>query len=59
VDVEHREAELWAHAALRRHRIAVPRSMTRRAKEYVAHKIHQAKQRGAKRIDAAAKRYAS
>jgi hypothetical protein len=33
--------------------------MTRRAKEYVAHKIHQAKQRGAKQIDAEAKRYAS
>jgi hypothetical protein len=57
--VEEHEAELWAHAALRRHGIAVPRSMTRRAKNYVARKIDQAKRRGAKRINAAAKRYAS
>jgi hypothetical protein len=56
--VEELEAEQWAHGALRRHGIAVPRSMTKRAKAYVARKIDQAKRRGAKRINAKAARYA-
>jgi hypothetical protein len=56
--VKELEAEQWAHAALRRHGIPVPRSMTTRAKEYVAWKIQQATRRGAKHIDPAAKRYA-
>src|SRR5262245_56224800 len=38
--------------------LPVPRAMTRRAKRYLAHKIHQAKQRGAKRINADAARFA-
>ena len=45
------EAERWAHAALRRHGIAVPEKETLRAKQYVARKIHKAVVRGAKRID--------
>jgi hypothetical protein len=52
------EAEKWAHEALRRHGIPVPRAMTRQAKRYVALKIRRAARRGAKRINAAAKRYA-
>ena len=56
--VEEMEAEEWAHAALRRHGVAVPRQMSQRAKRYVAHKIEQAKRRGAKRIDGKARRYA-
>lgn len=56
--VEEMEAEKWAHEALRRHGVAVPRSMTKRAKQYVARKIHQAKRRGAKRIDPAAAAFA-
>jgi len=45
------EAERYAHAALRRHGIAVPTRSTKRAKKYVAWKIHQAIRRGAKSID--------
>ena len=56
--VEEMEAEEWAHKALRRHGVAVPRQMSQRAKRYVAWKIDQAKRRGAKRIDAKAARYA-
>lgn len=55
--VEEMEAEQWAHDALRRYGVAVPRSMTVRAKRYVAHKINQAVRRGAKRIDPAALLY--
>ena len=56
--IQEMEAEKWAHA-LRRHGISVPRSMTMRAKRYVARKIRQAKQRGAKRINAEAAHYAT
>lgn len=56
--VEEMEAEQWAHAKMREHGIAVPRSMTRRAKQYVARKIEQAKRRGAKRIDPKARAFA-
>ena len=45
------ESEVWAHESLRRHGIAVPKVETTRAKQYVAHKIHQAVRRGAKSID--------
>lgn len=45
------EAEQWAHAALRRHGIPVPRRATNRAREYVAMKIRRAERRGAKHID--------
>ena len=55
--VKEHEAEVWAHAALRRHGVPVPRAMTRQAKQYVAEKIHRAKRCGAKRIDSAASRY--
>ncbi len=43
------EAEQYAHAALRRHGIAVPRKETDRAKRYVALKIHRAVRRGQKK----------
>lgn len=56
--VEEMEAEKWAHEKMRDSGVAVPRSMTKRAKAYVAHKIHQAERRGAKKIDPAARRYA-
>lgn len=56
--VEEMEAEKWAHAALRRHGIAVPKAMTKRAKRHVSHKIHQARRRGALHIDRAALAYA-
>lgn len=45
------EAEQYAHAALRRHGISVPKASTTRAKQYVAWKIKQAIKRGAKSID--------
>jgi hypothetical protein len=56
--VEEMEAEKWAHEALRRHGVPVPRSMTTRAKAYVARKIRQATRRGAKHINAEAAAYA-
>jgi hypothetical protein len=56
--VEEMEAEKWAHAKMREHGISVPRSMTRRAKQYVARKIRQAERRGAKRIDPSARAFA-
>ena len=56
--VQEMEAEQWAHAKMREHGIAVPRTMTVRAKNYVARKIRQAVRRGAKHIDPAARRYA-
>lgn len=45
------EAERYAHEALRKHEVAVPAKSTKRAKEYVAWKIHQAIRRGAQTID--------
>lgn len=56
--VEEMEAEKWAHAKMREHGVAVPKAMTKLAKDYVARKIRQALRRGAKRIDPAAKRFA-
>lgn len=55
--VEEYEAEQWAHDALRRHGVPVPRKETRRAKRYVRKMIHKAVVRGAKRIDPAALAY--
>jgi len=43
---------------MREHGIAVPRKSLRRAKRYVAYKIRQAERRGAKHIDAKAKKFA-
>lgn len=57
VHVVEMEAEKWAHEKMRENGVAVPRSMTRRAKQYVARKIRRAKRNGAKRIDPAALRY--
>lgn len=57
--VEEMEAEQWAHAKMRESGVAVPRSMTKRAKAYVGRKIRQAERRGAKSIDPAARRYAT
>lgn len=48
------EAEQYAHEALRKHGISVPRSMTDRAKEYVRRKCRQAEKRGAKNLCAEA-----
>jgi len=45
------EAEKYAHDALRRHGISVPKKETQRGKRYVARKISQALRRGAKTID--------
>jgi RES domain-containing protein len=56
--VEEMQAEQWAHAKMRKHGVAVPRSMTRSAKQYVAYKIRQATQRGAKHIDPKARAFA-
>lgn len=56
--VEEMQAEKWAHEKMRENGVAVPRSMTVRAKQYVARKIRQAKRRGAKHIDREAARYA-
>ena len=53
--VKELEAERWAHAALRRHGVAVPRAMTKRAKRYVASKVRSAIRRGAKTIDSSAR----
>ena len=57
---EEYEAESYAHAALRRHGVAVPQDMTARARRYVARKIYQALKRGAKpaNIDREALRFA-
>jgi hypothetical protein len=56
--VEEFEAEQWAHLQMREHGIRVPRSVTQRAKRYVARKIKQALARGAKHIDPEARRFA-
>lgn len=56
--VEEYQAEQWAHARMREHGIAVPRVMTVRAKQYVRHKIRQAKRAGASTIDPAAAKFA-
>jgi len=52
------EAERWAHDKMREHGVAVPREMTKRAKNYVAYKIRQARKAGAKTIDRAAIKFA-
>ena len=56
--VKELEAEKWAHARMRDAGIAVPKDMTKRAKEYVAHKISHAIKSGAKHIDSKAKKFA-
>jgi hypothetical protein len=56
--VEEMEAEKWAHEKMREAGVPVPRKMTKRAKAYVGRKIQQAEARGAKHIDAQARRYA-
>jgi hypothetical protein len=43
---------------MRENGVAVPRLMTKRAKEYVARKIRQAERCGAKAIDAEARAFA-
>jgi len=57
--VREHEAEMWAHAALRRHGVAVPKEMTKRAKRYVAQKLRAARKQGLKQVDAAALRFCS
>ena len=56
--VEEYEAERWAFDRMRESGISVPRKSLRRAKSYVAYKIHQARRRGAKTIDQEAQRWA-
>lgn len=51
------EAEQYAHEALGRHGVSVPRVSTTRAKRYVARKIRIAVNRGAKSIDLEALRW--
>jgi hypothetical protein len=58
VHVKELEAERWAHAALRRHGVKVPRKETVRAREYVGDKIERAKRSGAKVIDREAAAFA-
>lgn len=57
--VEEMQAEKWAHEKMRGHGIAVPRAMTKRAKQYVARKIRQAVKRGAKHINPQARKFAA
>ena len=52
------EAEQWAHDRMREAGIPVPREMTNGARSYVAFKIRQAQERGAKRIDKKAAAFA-
>lgn len=59
VHVMEMQAEKWAHDKMREHGVAVPRSMTLRAKRYVARKIRRARRAGAKSIDREAARFAS
>lgn len=54
--VEEMQAEKWAHEKMREAGVSVHRSMTTRAKAYVARKIRQAGKRA--RIDPEARRYA-
>ena len=49
--VEEYEAEQFAHALMRETGVAVPRSMTLRAKRYVSRKIAQAHIRGLNKLD--------
>ena len=58
VHVRELEAEQWAHEALRRHGVAVPRAMTERAQRYVASKISRAAKRGARNVDPRAVQFA-
>jgi hypothetical protein len=55
--VEEYEAERWTHQKMRESGIPVPRSMTLRAKNYVAWMIEQALLCGAKKIDPCAAKY--
>jgi hypothetical protein len=57
--VKEMEAEKWAHQKMREHGIPVPRTMTKRAKRYVARKIKQAVRAGAESIDPSARRFAA
>jgi hypothetical protein len=56
--LEELEAEQWSFRVMRAEGIPVPRKSVQRAKSYVRYKIKQAKRRGAKKIDAAAARFA-
>jgi len=53
------EAEQWAHERMRENGVAVPRSMTIRAKKYVGRKVNQAVARGSKNIDPRARHFAN
>lgn len=55
--VEEFEAEKWALAALRRHKIPVSRKMAIASKKYVAWRIEKARESGAIRVSRAALAY--
>jgi hypothetical protein len=55
---EEYEAEQWAHMIMRLEGVAVPKSMTQRAKGHVGRKIDQALRRKAKKIDRESAEYA-
>ena len=57
VDKEY-EAEQWAHRVMREEGIAVPRTMTKRAKNYVQRQIKRGEARGQKRINSKARKFA-
>lgn len=59
VHVMEMEAEQWAHRIMRENDVAVPKSMTVRAKAYVRRKIKRAVMNGTKSIDPAARRWAT
>ena len=56
--LEEMECEKWAHARMREAGLLVPRTMTKRAKEYVRYKIIQAANRGCKKFDQGALKFA-
>jgi hypothetical protein len=56
--VEEMEAERWAHERMRKNGVAVPRSQTKRTKQYVASQIGRDVAGGALTIDPQARRYA-
>jgi hypothetical protein len=51
------KAERFAHNKMRQLGFSVPRSMTKRAKSYVKHKVRKALRRGLQRINPEVKRY--
>jgi hypothetical protein len=57
--VQEMEAEQFAFRIMREEGVPIPRKSKEDAKRYVAHKIKQAKRRGAKKIDKRAQQFAT